>query len=138
MSVQECTAFDIPWLVETAGKSYAEWMDEWDEEGAIRWVAQCIADPDMLCVKADHTVGFAQIISMPWAPTKLVCDLLHLWSDGDPERSPHEAMEVVGELDLMRRARGCSRFYIGSIYRDLSPIAKRLGGRALNTTWVVE
>ena len=112
-------------------------MDGFDRFGATRWVAACIADPDTVVIRGEHTAGFAQIVRMPWAPLHPSMDLIHLYGqrNGGP---PWEACQVVAALNEVRQARGCGKMYVGSIYADLEPIARRLGGRRLGSLYVLE
>lgn len=135
MTVRPATAEDVPWLVETAVVAYAGLVDGFDAGGAERWVRACIADPDTIVVRGEHTAGFAQVVRPPWAPAGPVADLIHLYGYGS---HPWEAVDVVASLDARRKERGCSVLYVGSIYADLEPIAKRLGGRRVGSLYALE
>ena len=122
-------------MLDSARQAYAPWLDEWNEAGARAWLEKCVSDDVTFCVRGEQTAGIAQVLWMPWAPSRPICDLVHLWGLGGEN---WEAVWVVRKLDEMRIAAGCAKFYVGSVYRDLSPIARRLGGRRLSNMWVLE
>jgi len=137
MNVRPATADDVFWLVETAARAYGGLVEGFDRYGTERWVRACLADPDTVIMRGEATAGFAQVVRPPWAPSVPVMDLIHLYGHRD-KPLPWEACNVVAALDDARKARGCSKLYIGSIYADLGPIAQRLGGRQLGSLYVLE
>ena len=137
MTVRPATADDVPWLVETAAAAYAKMVPGFDRDGAERWIRACLADPDTIVVRGEHTAGFVQIVRPPWAPTTTVADLIHIYGQADGSL-PWEAVDVVSALDAARKERGCTAMYVGSIYADLEPIARRLGGRRLGSLYMLE
>ena len=133
--IRDCTLADVPWLAETAEGAYRGLVEGFDRAAAEGWIGQCLADPSMWVVRGETHAGFATFYRFPWAPTESCCDLVHLYG---PKRQGLEPLRIVEAFDQKRRALGCRRFYIGSIYADLSPIAKRLGGQPTTTMWVIE
>ena len=137
MTVRPATAEDVPWLVETAAKAYGGLVPGFDPAGAERWIRACLADPDTIVMRGEHTAGFVQVVRPPWAPTTTAADLIHLYGQADGSL-PWEAVDVVAALDARRKERGCSVMYVGSIYADLEPIARRLGGRRVGSLYALE
>ena len=133
--IREATFDDAPWLVALAQEAYAGLFDGFDAKATDRWVRSCIADFNTFVVRGETHAGFANVYYYPWAPTEKCCDLLHLYGRKGWSMEP---VRIVAALDKKRRAFGCSKFYVGSIYADLAPIAKRLGGRPTTTMWVIE
>ena len=137
MTVRPATVEDVPWLVETAATAYAGLVPGFDPAGAERWIRACLADPDTVVLRGEATAGFAQVVRCPWSPTHTEMDLIHLYGQADGAL-PWEACNVVAALDEVRKERGCARMYVGSIYADLEPIARRLGGRRLGSLYALE
>ena len=86
-------------------------------------------------MRGDHVAAFAGVFTNPWAPTVWICDVLHVFGGTG---APMEAVAVVRAIVEQSRSMGCRQTYIGSAYRDISAIGKRLGGRPLNPVYVVE
>lgn len=137
MTIRRATADDAPWLVETADRAYRGLVEGFDALGTERWIRACIADPDTVVLRGEHTAAFAQVVRCPWSPTVTEMDLIHLFGHS-PTALPWEACNLVAELNEVRKARGCARMYVGSIYADLEPIARRLGGRRLGSLYALE
>lgn len=137
MTVRPATVEDVPWLVETAAEAYAFEIPGFDRAGAERWVRACLVDPDTVVIRGVHTAAFAQVVRPPWDPTRPCMDLIHLYG-GRGNGPAWECVQVVAALDAIRKERGCVAFYIGSIYQDLEPIARRLGARPVGSLSVLE
>ena len=137
MTVRPAIVEDVPWLVETATTAYAGLVEGFDRNGAERWIRACIADPDTVVMRGDTTAGFAQIVRCPWSPAFIEMDLIHLFGQADGSL-PWEACKVVAALNDVRKERGCDKMYVGSIFADLEPIARRLGGRRLGSLYALE
>jgi len=137
MTIRPATAEDVPWLVETATAAYAGLVEGFEVAGTERWIKACIADPDTVVIRGDATAGFAQVVRCPWSPTRTEMDLIHLFGT-QSGALPWEACQVVAALDVARKTLGCARMYVGSIYADLEPIARRLGGRRLGSLYALE
>jgi hypothetical protein len=137
MTIRPATSDDVPWLLDTAAEAYAVEVPGFDRAGAERWIRACLVDPDTVVLRGTHTAAFAQVVRPPWDPMQPCMDLVHLYG-GRGDGEPWECVQVVAALDVIRKKRGCARMYIGSIYQDLEPIARRLGARRLGSLHVLE
>lgn len=136
MDIRDCTVDDLPWMLRTAKAAYPEEL--WDDERAAHWAYLCVHSPAMITMRGPGVCGFAQVSELAWSPPGVrVCALAHLFGTA-LDRAGMETMAVVRAIWERAQGLGCHRFYIESIYADLTPIAKRLHGRAFPPTYVVE
>lgn len=137
MEIRPCTPDDVPWILKQAKIAFGSIVDGYDEKGAEGWIDYAIRAPDMICMRGEYVVGFGSVLKLPWAPTVGVCDLVHLF--GDATRSQgQEAIAVTRAIRDRCFAICCKNMYIGSVYRDLSVVARALGGTPTSMTYVLE
>lgn len=137
MNIRDCTIDDIPWILEQARVAYAERVTGWSEDGAANWIDACVRADDVITIRGDGIVGFADVVSFPWAPTDRECDLMHLFGAAS-DRAGMEALAVVSAIRERAEQMGCRRTYISSIFVDLTPIGRRLGGKPYPPVYVLE
>jgi hypothetical protein len=137
MNIRDCTLDDVPWVLDRARMAYAGRVEGWHEAGAALWVDACIRSDQIITVRGNGIVGFGEVMAFPWAPTVRECDLLHLFgSASDP--AGMESLSVVSAIRDRAEAMGCRRMYISSIFVDLTPVGKRLGGKPFPSVYVLE
>lgn len=134
--IRPCVLDDLPWILAQARAAYAPLVEGWDDAGAEIWTRACIQSPKTIAMRGEKVVGLGMVLAMPYAPTILFCDLAHLFRT--PGKGGFEVFDVVHAISARSAEMGCKKFFIGSIFADLSPIAQRLGGRPLNRMWVVD
>ena len=137
MHIRDCTPDDNAWILDCARKAYAGLIDGWHDEGAAAWIDACVRSNSTITMRGDGVVGFADVMAFPWAPRELECDLMHLFgAASDP--AGREALSVVAAIQKRSEQMGCARLYISSIFADLTPIGRRLGGRPFRPVYIVE
>lgn len=135
MTIRDCTHDDIPWLVETAAAAYDGLIEDFNRETAAVWARVCINSPTTIFLRGETHAICVYTTFLPWAPKHKVADLAYVFG---PNNGSMEALQLFKAVNRMCQELGCDRFIIGSVYADLSPIARRLGGRKLNPLWGVE
>jgi hypothetical protein len=131
--IRVATSLDVPWLLSLAISCYPAF----DEAAGRIWLAALVADPTTLAARGNHSAGFAQVFRLPWNPSEMVADLVHLYSEKS-SMACLEPLSVLRFLDEKSVAIGCSKFYIASTIADLTPFAQRLGARPLGRVHVLE
>jgi hypothetical protein len=130
MNIRDCTIDDVPWIAAQAKIVFGPLVAGYDESGAFGWIDHCVRCDTTITVRGPGVVAFADVIAFPWAPGILECDLMHLFG-ASTDAFATEAMAVGRAVRDRAVAMGCRHFYIGSAFRDLTPIGRRLGGSAL-------
>jgi hypothetical protein len=133
-TIRDCTTADLPWLTASADAAYRGLISGFSVLHAEAWLRVCIDNPDIYVLRGETHAAVAHVMAYPWAPGRKCCDLLYLF--GTPGRVM-EPMRLVRVIDERRLAAGCQEFFINSIYADLSPLARRLGGVRVGETWQV-
>ena len=134
--IRPCILDDVPWILTQSRLAHVPLVEEYDEPAVEIWVRACIGSERMITMRGEAVIGVGSMFAFPWAPSTQVCMLSHFFRP--PGKGAHEAFHVIQAIDTESERQGCRKFYIDSMFADLSPFARRLGGRPLNTMWVVE
>lgn len=136
MEIRPCNREDIPWLRDLARETYAPLIPDYDVAGAASWIAGCVLSEEIITLRGENAAVFASVMEFPWTRQK-ACEVFHLFSR-PRVGTAFDPVRLVEAVHQIARRRGCDRTYLGSVFHDLSPIGKRLGGRPLTTTYVLE
>lgn len=137
MRVWDCTSADVEWLAALGDARYLGMEEGYEPKAARNWLRQIIGHQDVLAVRGEASAAVAFIIRPSWAPGTRYCDLGMICAAPD-NASVWEPLALLRALHARSKAAGCSRFYIHSSFANIGPLAKRLGGRALPASYVLE
>lgn len=123
---------DIPWILETAIAAYPPF----NVEEAGKWTVFNINNPKLIFVRGEVSFAVAMEQSIFWLPEKY-CELQFLASR-KARAGATELLNILKYINGLRKERGCGKMYLNSRLADLEPFAKRLGGRLIGKSYVLE
>lgn len=132
--IRDVVKEDIPWVLDVARVAYKPLIPDFQEEGARHWLEACLVDPTVIFLRGIRTVAIAAVMRVPWTK-ELACDLMQLFALPGGRMEP---VAIVREVARRARAMGGARMFLGSVFADLTPIARRLGARTLSMSYVLE
>ena len=132
--IRRATLDDLEWAVDLAWVSHSPRLVKLDRDALSRWLAGLLQAPHILALRGERSMAIAAFTREPWNGTVVNCELMHLFGD----RSGWEPVRLGREIDRIRRAQGCARFYITSTGADLTPLARRLGAVPAGSLHVLE